>query len=76
MSLGVVHIHDVTVVRSGGQVFCDNITKAIVVKSVTTEGGRLKIVQNYMASFMDDPSFSRCFRATNTQKEKCGRTGE
>ena len=42
--------------RVGGQRFFDGSKKTvIVVKSVTMEGGRLKIVPNCVTSFMDDP---------------------
>ena len=49
-------INDVTVlVGGGGQGFCDDSTKTLVVKRVTMEGGVSKIVQNCVTSFMDNP---------------------
>ena len=38
-----------------GQGFCDDSTKALVIKNTTMgEGGGLKIVLNVLMSFMDD----------------------
>ena len=45
-------INDVTVLRGGGQGFCDGSTKALVIKSVTMGE---KIVQNCVTSCMYDP---------------------
>ena len=45
-------INDVTTLGGMGQVFCDDSTKASVIKRVTI-GGRG--VQNCVTSFMDDP---------------------
>ena len=39
----------------GGKGFCDNITKVLVIKCVTTGGGVSKIVKNWVTSFKDDP---------------------
>ena len=38
-----------------GQGFCDHSVEALILKCVTMGGGGLKIVQNYVTSFMDDP---------------------
>ena len=39
----------------GGQGFCDNSTKALVINTVTMGEGGSKIVQNCMTLFMDEP---------------------
>ena len=39
----------------GGQAFCDHITKVIVIKSMSMEGGGPKNVKKCVTSFMDDP---------------------
>jgi hypothetical protein len=53
-------IKDATVVRGGkGQGFCDNSTKASVIKIVTMRLGGSKNVQNFVTSFMDDPKARR-----------------
>ena len=39
----------------GGQVFCDDSTKALVIKCVTMGEWVSKIVRNCVTSFMDDP---------------------
>ena len=46
-------INDVTVLD--GQWFCDDRTKALVIKHVTMGGGGSKILHNCVLSFMDDP---------------------
>jgi hypothetical protein len=43
-------VNDVTVLKGGDQGSCDNRSKAWVLKSVT-----IKIVQNSVTTFMDDP---------------------
>ncbi len=50
-------VNDVTVVMGRGyQGFCDNNTKASVIKSVTIGGGEVKnVTSNCVTSFMDDP---------------------
>ena len=50
-------INDVTVLGGKGyQGFCDDSTKALVLKSITMEGeGVSKIIINYVTSFMDGP---------------------
>ena len=51
-------INDVTVLGEGeGQRFCDDSTKALVIKGVTMGGGEgvSKIVQNRVTSLMDNP---------------------
>ena len=49
-------INDVkTLGGSGYQGFCDDSTKALVIKRVTMRGGGSIIVQNGMTSFVDDP---------------------
>jgi hypothetical protein len=54
--LGVVHKWRHGLRARGGQGFCDNSTKAIVLKSVTIwGGGGSKNVKNCVTSFMDDP---------------------
>ena len=45
-------MNDVTVVVGGG---IDNSTKALILKHVAMGEGVLKIIQNYVTSFMDDP---------------------
>jgi hypothetical protein len=51
--------NDVTAVgRRGYQGLCDNITKALLLKSVTMGEGVSKIIQNCVTSFMDDPKKS------------------
>ena len=54
-------INDVTVLGGRGQWFCDNSRKALVIKPVKIGegcrgvGGVVKILQNCVTSFMDDP---------------------
>ncbi len=48
-------INNVTVVGGRGQEFCDNSTKASVIKSLTIGGRGVKNVQNCATSFKDDP---------------------
>ena len=51
----VSSINDVTALKGGSQVFCNDSTKASLLKSVTIKGLRgSKIVQNCVTSFMDD----------------------
>ena len=44
------------VLRGRGQIFCDDSTKAFVIKSVTMGEEVSNIVQNCVISFTDDPS--------------------
>jgi hypothetical protein len=46
--------NDVTA-RGGGLLNSTNSTKTILLKSVTMGGGVSKIIENCVASFMDDP---------------------
>jgi hypothetical protein len=39
----------------GYQGFCDNSTIALLLKTVTMEGGVSKIIKNCVKSFIDDP---------------------
>jgi len=39
----------------GYQGFCDNNSKAQVLKSMTMGEGISKMIKNYVTSFMDDP---------------------
>ena len=48
-------INDVKVLGGGDQGFCDNSTRALVIKRMTMGGGGSKIVQNCVMSSMDDP---------------------
>ena len=41
--------------EGGGQIFCDNNTMALVIKSVQMWEGGLKIILPCVTSFMDDP---------------------
>ena len=50
-------INNITVLGGGGQGFCDNITKALVIKCLTIGGGGSKMVHNCVTSFMDDPNY-------------------
>ena len=46
-----------------GQRFCDDSTKALVIKRVTVGGGGSKFVRNCVMSFMDDPLFEKKLKA-------------
>ena len=52
----------------GGQEFCDDNTKALVIKSVTMGGG-VKIVENCMTSFMYDPLFHPLMKGTKRGRQ-------
>ena len=47
-------INDVTVLGGGAQGFCDDSTKALLIKRVRMWGGGSKIIQNRVSLFMDD----------------------
>ena len=51
-------INDIMVLGGRDQGFCDDISKALVMECMMMGGGGSKIVQNCVASFMDDPFLS------------------